>query len=223
MRGVAAQISLFSVSLLLGMLLVVQLLSHGRSEEITRLPPQELSELIATLSAGNRQLRTAVADLSNQVREYQEAEREGKSVFEVTSADLERVRAFAGLAAVSGPGVEVAVDGTLDAIAVNDLLHELRNAGAEAIAVQEVRITARSVAVQDGGGVQIDGVAITTPFAIRAIGPPEGLLLTLQRPGGIISLLQQYVQATIELRQVPRLELPATQLDLRPVIAEPVD
>ena len=223
MRGLPAQISLFAVTLLLGILLVVQLLSHGRSEEITRLPPQELSELIATLSAGNRQLRTAVTDLGNQVREYEEADREGTSVFEVTRTDLARVQAFAGLAAVSGPGVEVAVDGALDAVAVNDLLHELRNAGAEAIAVQEVRITARSVAVQDAGGIRIDGVEIATPFAIRAIGPSEGLLLTLQRPGGIISLLQQYVEATIELRAMTRLELPATELDLRPATAEPVD
>ena len=50
-------------------------------------------------------------------------------------------------------------EGSFDPIAVNDLIHELRNAGAEAIAVDDIRITAQSVAVLGTSAIEIDGVA----------------------------------------------------------------
>ena len=73
---------------------------------------------------------------------------QGQSALEVSREDLRRITAFGGLAAVEGQGIVLDVDGDLDAIALNDLLNELRNAGAEAMAVDDIRITHRSVAVQ---------------------------------------------------------------------------
>ena len=225
MRGLQAQLSLAAVAFLLGMLLVVQLLAHTRPSEVTGMSAQELSELIETLSSANAQLRVAVADLRNQARDYAAAEAQGESLREVGLADLERVTAFAGQAAVRGQGISMEVSGGIDAVGLNDLINELRNAGAEAIAVEEVRITARSVAVanDDGGGIRIDGAEIATPLTIRAIGHPEGLIAALQRPGGIVAQLEQFIRATIVLRAEERMELPATALDLVPGIAAPIE
>jgi uncharacterized protein YlxW (UPF0749 family) len=222
MSSRAAQVSLFAVALLIGALLVGQLRSQARPTEISSLPAQELSELIETLSDRNRELRTGLADLRETLRDYRLAGSQGQSALEVTREDLRRITAFGGLAAVEGQGLVLEVEGALDAIALNDLVNELRNAAAEAIAVDDVRITHRSVAVQGPTSLLVDGVEIGTSFTISAIGDPDGLLNAMERPGGIIAQLEQFIQATIVARQSDRIQVPATRVDLAPQVAEPV-
>jgi uncharacterized protein YlxW (UPF0749 family) len=66
----------------------------------------------------------------------------------------------------------------------------------------------------------MDGVEIGRTFTIRAVGDPDGLLAAMERPGGIISQLQLFVSAVIEVQQVERLSVPATTRDLAPRVAE---
>lgn len=221
MRRPGAQLSLTVVTVLLGMLLVVQIFAYTRPAEITTLSAQELSELIESLGSGNTQLRTTVADLRNQVAEYEAAAAQGASLFDVATADLERVSAFGGMLAVRGQGIVVEVDGRLDAVALNQLINELRVAGTEALAVDDVRITAASVATEGEDALEIDDVEIGTEFTIRAIGSPEGLLTALNRPGGIKAQLEQFIQADIRARTADRIQLPATRRDLTPEVAQP--
>jgi uncharacterized protein YlxW (UPF0749 family) len=215
-----AQLSLFGVALLIGVLLVGQLRSQQRPTEISQLPAQELSQLIDTLGDRNRELRTGLADLRNTLEEYRISGSQGQSALDVTREDLRRITAFGGLAPVEGQGLVLEVDGSLDAIALNDLVNELRNAGAEAIAVDDVRITHRSVAIQGPRSLVIDGVEIGRSFTISAIGSPDGLLTAMERPGGIIAQLEQFIQATIVARETESIRLPETGLDLAPASAQ---
>jgi len=222
-KRVAAQVSLFVVALLIGVLGVGQLNSQARPTEISSLSAQELSTLIETLTARNRELRTGLADIREQLREYEVSGPQGQSALQVSREDLRRITAFGGLAAVDGQGIVMEVDGSLDAIALNDLINELRNAGAEAIAVDEVRITARSVAIEGPRSLQVDGVDIGRRFSLRAIGSPDGLLSAMQRPGGIISQLKLFISATILISQAEAVELPASQVSLLPVTGTPIE
>jgi uncharacterized protein YlxW (UPF0749 family) len=219
MRSRTAQASLFGVALIIGILLVGQLRSQARPTELSSLSAQELSQLVETLSTRNRELRGGLTDVREQLRDYRLAQAQGQSVLDVTRQDLSRITAFAGLAAVEGQGIVIDVDGTLDTIALNDLINELRNAGAEALAVDQVRVTARSVAIQGPRSLLLDGVEIGTRFTIRAIGSPEGLLAAIQRPGGIIAQLEQFIHATIVARQTDAIRLEATSVDLQPSVA----
>lgn len=220
MSARAAQLSLFAVALLIGVLLVGQLRSQARPTEISSLPAQELSQLIDTLGERNRELRTGLADLRETLRDYRLAGSQGQSAVEVSREDLRRITAFAGLAAVEGQGLVLEVEGALDAIALNDLINELRNAAAEAIAVDDVRLTHRSVAVQGPRALEIDGAEIGTRFTITAIGDPDGLLTAMERPGGIIAQLEQFISATITARQSASIRVPASSADLLPDVAE---
>ena len=220
MSARAAQLSLFAVALLIGVLLVGQLRSQARPTEISSLPAQELSQLIDTLGERNRELRTGLADLRETLRDYRLAGSQGQSAVEVSREDLRRITAFAGLAAVEGQGLVLEVEGDLDAIALNDLINELRNAAAEAIAVNDVRLTHRSVAVQGPRALEIDGVEIGNRFTITAIGDPDGLLTAMERPGGIIAQLEQFISATINARQSVSVRVPASSADLIPDVAQ---
>lgn len=218
-----AQLSLFAVAMVIGTLLVGQLRSQARPIELSNLSAQELSALIETLSSRNVELGDALADLREQIRSYELAEVQGQSTRDLMRSELERIEAFGGLREVLGQGVVVTIEGSFDAAAVNDVIYELRGAGAEAIAVDDVRITARSVAAQGAGVIEIDGVALGSTVEVRAIGSPEGLQSALQRPGGILTLLEQSINAQFSIAPTTRLSVPATQRDLTPQAARPVE
>ena len=223
MAARVAQVSLFAVALVIGILLVGQLRSQARPIELSSLSAQELSTLIETASARNVELSDGLANLREQIRDYEGAELQGQSVLELTEENLEGLAAFAGLRAVEGQGIVLEIDGSFTPSAVNDLIYELRNAGAEAVAVDGIRITARSVAAKGTGAIEIDGVAIGRSFTISAIGSPSGLRGAIERPGGILTLLQQSIEAVFVIDERSDLVVPATQRDLTPQVAQPVE
>jgi uncharacterized protein YlxW (UPF0749 family) len=223
MSGRGAQLSLFLVALLIGLLLVGQLRSQAPVADVRQLSAQELSTLLEQLFERNRELRNGLAEQREQLRGYRLAEAQGESALSVTQEELRRIAAFGGLAGVQGQGIVMDVSGSLDAIALNDLINELRNAGGEAIAVNDIRLTAGSVAVRGVDTLEIDGSPVGRSFTIRAIGDPQGLTAALVRPGGIGAQLELVVQATIDIRASDSLRLPATRLELTPVVAQPVD
>lgn len=222
MRARLAQLSLFLVALLIGILLVGQLRSQQRPVELRSLSPQELSALVQTLGQRNRELQTGLAAQVEQLTGYQRAAAEGRSQLELGEQEVLTLNAFAGLGAVRGRGIVIDVDGFLDWIAINDLISELRNSRAEAIAIGETRITGRSVAVPgvDGAPV-VDGMTIGTSFTVRAIGDPEALYAAITGPGGIKNQLEQVASVTMSLREADAIVVPATARDLAFAVAQP--
>lgn len=222
MRRRAAQLSLAIVAVIVGVLLIGQLRSQAPAIELSGLSAQELSDLIGTLRAGNAQLSDALTEVRQQVAEYERLDVTGRSTLALTSEDVIRFSAFAGLMGVEGQGIVMDIEGQFQPTNVNDLIHELRSAGAEAIAIDDVRITASSVPV-GGATIEIDGVEIRSPFRVTAIGSPDGLTGALERPGGILSLFEHEIGATWEIVQRDRVTVPATQRDLTPQVAQPVE
>lgn len=219
-----AQLSLFLVALTIGVLLVGQLRSQAPRLELSSLSPQELSGLIQTLQTTNVELSDGLADLREQIGEYERAEIEGQSTLTIGVEDLLRIRAFGGLIPVRGQGILMEVEGSFEPSAVNDLIYELRNAAAEAIAIDDIRITARSVAVLGAGTIEIDGQPIGRSFTISAIGSPSGLKAALDRPGGIMDFLEQFIpDSRFIINERRDLVVPATQRDLTPAAAVPVE
>lgn len=224
MRNRVAQLSLFGVALLIGLLLVGQLRSQQRPVELRTLSPQELSGLVQSLSLRNRELQAGLAAQRAQLVGYQDAEAAGISQLELGEEEVIQVNAFAGLGAVRGRGVIIDVEGFLDWIAVNDLLNELRNSRAEAITIDGIRITGRTVAVPGvESAVVIDGTAIGTVFQVRAIGDPEELYAAITGPGGIKNQLEQVAAVTLSLREADAIVVPATDRDLAFSVAQPVE
>ena len=218
-----AQLSLFIVALLIGALLVGQLRSQARTTTLSSLSAQELSTLIETLSAENLDLSDGAANLREEIRDYELAEIQGDSALTPAREAFNRIRAFSGLRAVSGQGIVMELEGSFDPVAINDLIHELRNAGAEAIAIDGVRITAGSVAVLGNAVIEIDGTALGTTVEIVAIGSPRGLQAALERPGGYLAFLEQFIDARVTITTSQSIVVPATDRELMPTVARPVE
>ena len=104
-----------------------------------------------------------------------------------TQRRADALRVLAGTTAVQGPGIKVRIDGQ-DAFFASDLLNtvqELRDAGAEAIEVNGVRVVVDTWFADDGDGISVSGTRVGTPFLITAIGDPATMATALRIPGGI--------------------------------------
>ena len=111
-----------------------------------------------------------------------------------------------GLTEVTGAGVIVTLTDSKKDISsslnpsdliVHDLdvlsvINELKNAGAEAISINDERITNSTSITCDGNVVLVNGNKISSPFVIKAIGSQEALLGAIKRPGGFLEELEQY-------------------------------
>lgn len=79
-----------------------------------------------------------------------------------------------------------------------DIVNELKNAGAEAIAVNDIRITNTSSIEMEKNVIVIDEQKISRPYVIKSIGKSDTMNSSLIRPGGTIELIKND-RAKIEL------------------------
>lgn len=71
------------------------------------------------------------------------------------------------------------------------IVNELYNAGADAISINDQRITSTTAILCDGNILRINGEMIGVPINIKAIGYPERLVGALTRPQGYLTIMQQ--------------------------------
>ena len=98
-----------------------------------------------------------------------------------------------------------------------ELLNELRNAGAEAISVEEVRVVPGTVVFGEPGSLSVENTPLSESFEIRAIGSPPILNGTLTRGGGVIAQLgATYEGVEISVTPLETVAIPASERDLVP-------
>lgn len=217
MRRGRNQLTIAAVTFLLGLLVVVQARTQAGSSAFAGLSSQDLTILVANLDERNDQLRTEVATLERELGVLTQNSRRGDASVDELRADLRRVRLYAGIDPAIGPGVSIVVRGPIDGAGVETLVNELRNAGAEAMAIDTVRLVPGVVAVGPAGAVSVENVALDDPFTLDAIGAPDKLTGSLTRPGGIIAQLSvTQPDVIIEVTPLDTIDVPATDRDLVP-------
>jgi uncharacterized protein YlxW (UPF0749 family) len=218
----ASQLTIAAVSAILGVLVVIQLRSQAGPTGLAQLSSQDLTVLVANLNARNDQLRRETSLLQAELTTLRSNRSRGDVSVDEIGADLQRVRAYAGLDPVGGPGVTISIRGPIDGPGVEELINELRNAGAEAIAVKTVRVVTGVVVTGAPGQAQVDGVSLGVMFDLDAIGAPDKLTGSLTRSGGVIAQLAATLpDVDVTVTPVDRLELPATTRTLVPAHGRP--
>jgi uncharacterized protein YlxW (UPF0749 family) len=222
MRDRRSQLTIAAVAFILGLLVVVQLRTQSGGAAFAGLSSQDLTVLVANLNDRNDQLRREVATLDRELAVLATDRQRGDVSIDDLRADLRRVRLYAGIDPATGPGVVVVVRGPIDGAGVEDLLNELRNAGAEAMAAEDIRLVPGTVASGSAGQVAIGGAPTGAPLELTVIGPPDKLIGSLTRSGGIIAqLAATQPDVTIEVTPVEGLRVPATTHDLVPAFGRP--
>lgn len=215
------QLLVTAVCLGLGLLLMAQL----RAQSDIRRPAEsaDWEYVVAGLIEGNVRLREDIKDLEGQLGGL-DSVKGGTAILESLVDEVNYLRIANGLVEVSGPGVIVAIDGPISVLDLHDLVNELRNAGAEGLALSGQRIVAWTAISTDGEHVTVDGRPVQQPLHLDAIGDAPTLEEALNRPGGLISLLNRVREGTsITVHRQEKVTLPIHGPVMQFVYAKPAE
>jgi uncharacterized protein YlxW (UPF0749 family) len=222
MRRRSAQLAMTGVLFILGILAVAQFNAQTADQGLTALSVSELTELVANVTTRNNQLREEISTLERQRETVRAAVARGDTSSAQIRSDLNRVLGWSGVLPVTGSGIRITVSGPIPGDAIELLLNELRNAGAEAAAIGDVRIVPGVVATGPAGTVVVRGVPLGDPVELTAVGQPQVLAGSLGRAGGPIAQLSaRFPDVAIGVVAVDLVTVPATDRDLTPRLARP--
>ena len=182
------------------------------TDPLESLSEAELVGLLADLRQRETELRATRAQLQQQVDELQDAATSNEAAREAALRTSIQSQILAGMVPVEGPGLEFVVTQGEDPLPTSlfvTTLAELRNAGAEAIEVNGIRITGRSWFGEKNGYLLLDDQVIESPYFWRALGDPPTLAMALAIRGGAVTQLQAF-GAQVVTRERPVMIIEST-------------
>ena len=171
----------------------------------------DLVRILDDLSEQRQRLGAEEVRLQGSLSELESGADQAAAAREATQERIETLRVLAGTTAVTGPGVALTIsdrDGQLTASNLLDATQELRDAGAEAIAIDGERIVVTTAIVDTAHGIAVGDTVIESPYEIAAIGPQDTLASGLAFPGGVLETVREAgAHGTVMRRE--SLEIPA--------------
>lgn len=156
---------------------------------------EDLVELLKSLDASNQRLDRQIADLTVSRDDLLDSSKRSAAAQEQARAQADALAILAGTAPATGPGVVVTVsdpDGGVDAGALLDAVEELRNAGAEAIAINgTVRVVGPTYFIDTDESVRVGGRDVKPPYVIEAIGDTDTMATATQIRGGLVDTIER--------------------------------
>ncbi len=186
-EGQIARIPVAILFVLIGMLIFAQFRSESalRSARVAA-SGTDRAVLISGLVDANLKLREEVDSLRAKLAEL---ERQGGSLV-VMVEELNRLKLITGTSEVSGPGITLTLSSPVSATELQDMVNELKNSGAKAIALNGQRLIVSSAIVGTEAGIAVDGILLSRPFVFQVLGDPDTLRVALTRKGGMLASLQ---------------------------------
>lgn len=210
------------VFLCLGIMLSIQFQAQTRvASDLTLQRTETLIAMVRGLSEKRQKLALEITDLGNQLRSQMESSLDEKKRLNSIYLEMEKLCIVNGTTALKGPGLTITIEEHMPIIYTDllNIINELWNAGAEAISINEHRITSHSTISVAENAYNEDGYSIFMtvnhekleyPIIIKTIGNPNNLEKGLTLPGGIMDNLALF-NAYPEIEKVDEVEIPALQ------------
>lgn len=197
MRKWSSQISLALVCAILGFMLAYQFRVIFKQEKVN-VTPYNSADITAEIEQYKKEkdiLNKKVDELSGKIKEYEELAASRDDASKNLLNELEETRIFMGNSDVKGQGLVIYLIPNSGIFGTNDmritdrqlvyLVNELRFAGAEAISINDIRITARTGIRISGNRISINGENRISPskrIVIKAIGDKKNLEAAITFP-----------------------------------------
>ncbi|MDD4238813.1 MAG: DUF881 domain-containing protein [Desulfotomaculaceae bacterium] len=210
--------SITFATIVLGVMLGFQFRTTSASNDVgPRDREQELALEKKNLVEDLYKLQMEISELSTKLDQAGIGQREADEALE---RELAKIRRFAGLSSVSGPGVELVVQpGQAGLSTVNaprditdehllKMVNELYSAGSEAIAINGQRIAATSEIRLAGKHINVNGTPLSPPYHIIAIGNASVLKSRLELKDGLVDILSEF-GISVEIQEKDEVAIPA--------------
>lgn len=181
------------------------------------------SELKDEVMKWKENYEKAYEELQNEEKKLEKVRQEAvkdNTQYKDTEEKLKQTNMFLGLTELKGEGVVITVEDNANAnkndedielevqhnTDIIELVNELKNAGAEAIAVNGQRIMANTYINCGGTVINVDGKKSSSPTIISAIGN-KASLSAIERPGAYIEYMEEY-GLTVTIEKVNSVTIP---------------
>jgi uncharacterized protein YlxW (UPF0749 family) len=183
------KVLLFLTAIFLGVFIALQSSSfEAVTDDFLRENKVDIFQEIKILRDKNKDLENEVSSLNENLDLLSNQ----NSALAAIEDEIVKYKKLSGDFPIFGPGIQIKISGGLSIPWVIDLTNELFNAGAEAVSINNIRITAKSNGfdAMPKGKILINGVQLTPPYVFSAIGEPSVLENILTLPGGIFSRMR---------------------------------
>lgn len=173
------------ISILLGYILIIQSRAFSQvGDLIARETNTNVFQQIKVMKAKNQDLNDEVKKLEDNFEKLKDQ----NSALSVIESEINDYQKLNGKKSIFGEGVIISFDKNIGAEWMVDLVNELFNAGAEAVAINGVRYKNDTAGFDTlpNGSIFYGGIILSEPFVFSVIGEPETLIDILNLPGGIL-------------------------------------
>ncbi|MEP7765975.1 DUF881 domain-containing protein [Sanguibacter sp. 25GB23B1] len=217
-----AQVLAAVLCAVLGFALVVQL-RQTRQDEFANLRQSDLVRILDDVTRRSEDLDRERSSLLKTEFDLRSGTDSQRAALELAEQDAATQGILSGRLPAEGPGVEITIvegDTKVSAARMFNVLEELRNAGAEVIEVNGIRMVTSSYFLDSRSGIVIDGIAASAPYRWAVIGDPLTLQPAMEIPGGALPTIRTNGgTATIEPREL--IEVKAVREPDEPEFASP--
>lgn len=201
MKKIKSQISIALVCCILGFILTYQLRSISKQEiNIPENSNADITDEIQQMNTQKKELQGKIDDLQKKVDEYEKQSANINNSTKELYLELEKSRMMSGDVDVEGEGILITISpknltlssdfqtgGFLTHEALVYIVNELNFAGAEAISINDIRITNYTGIRSSSGGTYIfigrEKISPNKKIEIKAIGDKEKLYKDISFPG----------------------------------------
>ena len=153
-------------------------ISHTDIDALETMQESELRKEIAAIKAKYDETLEKLQETNNTIKDYEESLNTDKEASDLLQNELIKSQNLLGKNDVFGEGViitltdvEVGKFGKITASDLLELLNALKTAGAEAISINDQRITFKSYIVDiNGAFISVNGRRLVSPYVVKAIG-----------------------------------------------------
>lgn len=201
-------IILLITGILLGALVVTQskyftnyVVSAGRDST------ENIFRKIQILKTSNDELKEEIASLEIQLEEVSSKAEALQSI----EKEITKNKMIAGEVDIEGQGIILKINNDLKDIWFTDIINELFASGAEAISVNNIRLTDSSIGFDTlpSGQIMVNGVILIPPYTFAAIGEGESLKQAMERSLGLIDKMKASIDNfnhTLEKRDMIKMK-----------------
>lgn len=200
--------------------------NRGVTEQLGTESEQDLTRIFSALNEESVALRDEIGELRLELAALESSAQRDELAREAGERQLTELQILAGTVPVAGPGVDVTVadpQGAFEFELMLDVVQELRDAGAEAIAVNGRRVGASTWFSARRGLITLDGQALREPYEVVAIGDPGTLEVGLRIPGGAVDTLAALTGVEVDVERRSEVRVPALKRPPTFRVADPVE
>ena len=187
-------------------LIMCALLGYGYMIQINNadatyetLSEDELTRLISETGTQVQNLEQRKSELTNQLESLKAAANKTQEAERIAKQNEETNGILAGRLPATGKGVSISISQGSKTKIDAATMYKLRNAGAEVMAINSVRVVTKTYVSDTDDGLECDGVALRAPYRILAIGDPQNLQNAVNIAGGVGSSLKVKYGATVSV------------------------